>query len=316
MKRFLGVLICAIALNSCDDGDLVVDKIDFSAVQTQKCSENNLLYKLNDKESLILKLPVGTFANNPTALGEPTILDVNATNQVVYSFYTGKVASGNICDLIAPATPNVNSQWKASSGKIQIVITDSKKLDETNNSTRITGYNTNIVFKNITFDKGDGTSQFYETFAFGDYTNTIVPLPFGFNELLNICSATNQVYKFSESESFTLNIDKALIANEVTAPNVPRTGVIGATVNKLAYSLFNIGVVTADYFCKATIPSSPVVSQEWLGKIGGIIEVTTTTSGPTTFKHTITLKNVTLVKGNSNFQLGTSYKFGELQTTK
>lgn len=315
MKRFLGILICTIALGGCDDGDLIVDKIDFSAVEAQSCTTNNLIYKLNENESLILKVPAATFTNNPTVPGVPITLNIDATNQVVYSFYNGKVASGNICDVIPPATPTINSQWKASSGKIEIVVTANKKLDETNNSTRITGYNNNIVFKNITFDKGNGTSQFYETFTFGDYTKTIDPLPFAFNGLLNICS-NGQVYGFSPSESFTLNIDSALIANEVTAPNTPRTGVIGATVNKLVYSLFTNGVVSPDYFCQATVPLLPTVSQEWLGKIGGIIEVTTTTNGPNVFKHVIILKNVTLVKGNSNFQLGTSYKYGELQTIK
>jgi hypothetical protein len=315
MKRFLGILICTIALNSCDDGDLIVDKIDFSEVKTESCTTNNLLYKLNDNESLILNVPTTTFTNNPTVPGVPTILDVNATNQVVYSFYNGKVVSGNICDLIPPATPNVNNQWKASSGKIEIVTTDIKKLDETNNSTRITGYNNNIVFKNITFDKGDGTSQFYETFTFGDYTKTVDPLPFAFNGPLNRCT-TGEVYEFSPSESFTLYIDDALIANEDTPIGSPRTGAIGLVKNKLAYRLFTNGAVTPSYFCNATLPLLPTVSQEWLGKIGGIIEVTTTTSGPNSFKHIITLKNVTLEKGNSNFQLGTSYKYGELQTIK
>jgi hypothetical protein len=315
MKRFLGILICTIVFSSCDDGDLVVDKIDFSAVQTQSCTTNNLLYKLNDNESLILNVPATTFTNDPTVPGVPTTLNIDANNQVVYSFYNGKVGAGNICDVIPPATPNVNSQWKASSGKIEIVTTDIKKLDETNNSTRITGYNNNIIFKNITFDKGDGTSQFYETFTFGDYTKTVDPLPFTFNGILNICS-NGQVYGFSPSESFTLNIDPALIVNEITAPNTPRTGVIGATVNKLVYSLFTNGVVSSDYFCQATVPLTPTVSQEWLGKVGGIIEVTTSTNGPNVFKHVIIFKNVTLVKGNSNFQLGNSYKYGELQTVK
>jgi hypothetical protein len=315
MKRFLGILICVIAFSSCDDGDLVVDKIDFSAVKTESCTTNNLLYKLNENESLILNVPAATFSNNPTVPGVPTSLNIDATNQVVYSFYDGKVISGNICDLIPPATPNVNSQWKASSGKIEIVTTDIKKLDETNNSTRITGYNNNIIFKNITFDKGNGTSQFYETFTFGDYTKTVDPLPFAFNGLLNRCT-TGEVYDFSPSESFTLYIDDALIANEVTPIGSPRTGAIGLVKNKLAYRLFTNGAVKPSYFCNTTVPLLPTVSQEWLGKIGGIIEVTTTTSGPSSFKHIITLKNVILEKGNSNFQLGASYKYGELQTVK
>lgn len=314
MKRFLGILICVLAFSGCDDGDLIVDTIDFSAVKTDGCSTNNLLYKLKDNESLILNIPSSTFASNPTVPGVPISLDVNATNQVVYSFYDGKVLSGNICDLIPPATPNINSQWKASSGKIEIVITDIKKLDETNNSTRITGYNNSIVFKNITFDKGNGTSQFYETFAFGDYIKTADTLPFAFEAVLNICSS-GQVYEFSTNESFTLDIDPALIVNEVTVPGSPRTGVIGAVKNKLVYRLFN-GIVPPEYFCQKTDPTLPTKNQEWLGKEGGIIEVTTTTSGPNSFAHTITFKNVTLVKENSNFQLGNSYKYGELQTIK
>jgi hypothetical protein len=315
MKRFLGILVCVIAFSGCDDGDLIVDTIDFTDVATSSCTENNLLFKLKESESLILNVPKETFPDNATEVGVPIVLDVNATNQVVYSFYDGKVATGNICDLIPPANPNVKDQWKASSGIIQITITDVKKLDETNNSTRITGYNNNIVFKNITFDKGNGTSQFYETFPFGDYLKSVDPLPFAFSGLLNICS-NGQVYGFSPSESFTLNIDPALIANEVTPVNAPRTGVIGTTVNKLVYSLFTNGIVSQDYFCKTTVPSLPTVSQEWLGKEGGTIEVTTTTNGPNSFVHIITFKNVTLIKGNSNFQLGTSYKYGELQTIK
>lgn len=315
MKRFLGVLICIMAFSGCDDGDLVVDTIDFSEVATKSCADNNLIYKLKEGEALILNLPEGTFTTKPTEVGKPTELIVGGENQVVYNFYDGKVVDGNICNLIPPATPNVKSQWKASDGIIQITTTATKKLDETTNSTRITAYNHNIVFKNITFKKEDGTSQFYESFAFGDYSKPVVALPFNFGILLNRCT-TGEVYGFSPSESFTLYIDDALIVNKETPIGSPRTGVIGAVKNKLAYRLFTNGVVSENYFCQTTLPLLPTVSEEWLGKIGGVIEVTTTTNGPNSFVHTIIFKNVTLEKDNSNFQLGTSYKYGELQTIK
>jgi hypothetical protein len=45
----------------------------------------------------------------------------------------------------------------------------SETLNETDNSTR-SGYNHNIVFKNITFAKA--TEQVYETFPFGDYVTS------------------------------------------------------------------------------------------------------------------------------------------------
>lgn len=312
MKRFLGILIGVFAFSACDDGDLVVDSIDFEEVTTSSCADNNLIFKLKESEALILNIPEETFVNDPTPVGVPTELIINETNQVVYSFYNGKVTAGNICDLIPPATPVINKQWKAASGIIQITTTAVKKLNETDNSSRITGYNNSIVFVNIKFDKGDGTNQFYETFVFGDYLKPVTALPFAFQDLLNRCTASGQVYKFNESESFTLDIDPELLENAVTS--TPRIGTIGAVKNKLVYRLYKGGVLPPEYFCQSTDPIFPVVSQEWLGKIGGTIEVTTTTNGPNTFKHTIVLKNVTLESKNSNFQLGDNYKYGELQT--
>jgi hypothetical protein len=309
MKRFLGILICVFAFAGCDDGDLVIETVDFSEISTSSCSENNLLFKLKEGEALILNVPEETFAESPTPVDTPIKLAINNENQVVYNFYNGKVAAGNICDLIPPATPTINKQWNASSGVIEITTTAVKKLDETNNSTRITGYNSYITFRNITFKKDDGTTQFYETLPFGDYLKSVDPLPFKFQDLLERCSDSGQLYKYHESEAFTLDIDPALIQNIPTEPNSPRIGTIDGEKNKLVYRLYN-SIIPSEYFCQPKDPALPTVNQTWLGKPGGTIEVTTTTSGPA-FKHVIILKNVTLEKGNSNFRLGDSYKFGE-----
>lgn len=317
MKRFLGILICVFAFSSCDDGDLVVDTIDFVDAATSECSNNNLIFKIKESESLILNIPKETFVNNPTPPNEPTELTIIPANkEVVYNFYNGKVATENICGIIDLPGISINKQWNAASGVIQITTTAIKSLDEANNSTRITGYNNSIVFKNITFKKEDGTTQFYKTFPFGDYKKTVASLPFGFSGLLDICSNNGQVYDYSESESMTLdNIDPLLIVNVVTPIDAPRTGVIGADKNKLAYRLFTNGILRPEYFCQTNTPILPTVSEEWLGT-EGTVEVTTTTSGPDTFKHTIVLKDVTLEKDDSNFQLGNNYKYGELTTRK
>lgn len=315
MKRFIGILCCAIAFSACDDGDLVVDTINFDEITTSTCGEaNNLLFKLKGSESLILNVPAATFKEDATAEDTPIKLDINKTNQVVYNFYDGKVTSDNICDLIPPATPKVKTQWNASSGIIQITTETVKSSNETDNSTKITGYKHNIIFKNITFAKGDGTTQFYESFIFGDYLKTITPLPLTFDQTLSLCDS-GLVYESNATESLTLKIDPALILNEVTPADKPRTGTIGSVKNILVYRLFN-SVVTSDYFCAATEPTVPTVKEEWLGKAGAIIEVTTTTVTANTFKHTIVLKKVSLEKGNSNFLLGDKYLYGELQTIK
>jgi hypothetical protein len=318
MKRFLGILICILAFNSCDDGDLILEDINFEDVDTQSCDTNDIIYKLKEKEALLLEISKSVFVNEPTVPGTPTIIDIdNVTNQVVYRFYNGTISTENICNTIPPALPNVTDQWTASSGKIQIITTTIKSTDAANNSTRITGYNHNITFKNITFDKGDGTNIKHETFPFGDYTTPPTnALPFGFEQVIKQCSTSKQLYNRTSSEALTIdNIDPALIVNTETPLNTPRTAVIGSVNNKLTYRLYSNGVLTDDYFCNTTVPVLPSISEEWNAVNGGIIEVTTIKNGTTAYKHTIVLKNVVLKKGNSDFKLGDSFPYGDLITS-
>lgn len=318
MKKVLGLLVFVLALNGCDDGNLIQEDINFEDVATQSCSTNNIIFKLKEKEALLLEIPSTTFVNEPSVVGAPTTIDISTSNRVVYRFYNGAVVNNNICETIAPATPIVTDQWTATAGKIQIFTTAIKTLNTTENSTRITGYNHNIVFKNITFAKSNGT-QVYETFPFGDYITTSNSLPFLFDKTVEKCNSSNLIYNHTSSEALTLNIDPSLIANAATSLNSPRTGVIGTTSNVLSYRLFT-GLLTGDYFCGATTPATPTISQQWnavsgVNGINGIIEVTTTTNGPNAFKHTIVLKKVTLKKGNSDFLLGDNYIYGDLLTT-
>jgi hypothetical protein len=266
----------------------------------------------------LLEIPTSSFTNEPTEIGTPTEITISGSNRVVYRFYNGTVAANNICETIPPATPSVTDQWTATGGTIQIITTAIKTTNTTDNSTRISGYNHNIIFKNITFTKANGT-QVYETFPFGDYVTTTTSLPFGFDETTERCTANtpNLLYNYSGSEALTLDIDPSLIDNTVTPLNSPRTGILGTTTNKLTYRLY-AGLIPTSYFCNTSIPTTPAISQEWnaiagVSGISGIVEVTTTTNG-TGFKHTIVLKKATLKKGNSDFSLGDSYIYGDLLT--
>ena len=309
-----------ILLNGCDDGDLTLETIDFEDATTKNCTDNDIIYKLKENEALLLEIPKTSFVNDPTVPGTPTVINIdNSTNRVVYRFYNGKVADDNICNTIPPATPYVNDQWVATSGKIEITTTTITQSGSIAGSTEITGYNHLIVFKNITFDKGNGT-QVYETFVFGDYTTTSTPLPFDFDQNLEQCSSSpKDVYNYIGSEALTLeNLDTDLIVNAETPLNTPRTALIGAIKNKLTYRLYN-GLLTPGYFCNTVPPILPTISEEWNGQNGvanvsGIIEVTTIKSGTTAFKHTIIIKNATLKYKNSSFKLGDAYTYGELTT--
>lgn len=313
MKRVVSLLVFALLLNGCDDGDLIQEDISFEDVATQNCTTNNIIYKLKDSEALILEVVGFTF---PTETKSQE-LDISASNRVLYRFYNGAVTSSTICETIPPATPIVVDQWTTSGGKIVINTTAVKTTNTTDNSTKITGYNHNITFKNITFVKSNGT-QVYETFPFGDYVISATPLPFAFNKTLEQCSSSKQLYDYNSSEALILDIDPTLIVNEATPLNAPRTGLISDTKNKLTYRLFS-GLLTGAYFCNTTFPATPAVSEEWIAVAGvanesGIVEVTTTTLG-TGFKHTVVLKKAKMKKGSSDFILGENYIYGELLTT-
>lgn len=318
MKRALSLLSLVLLLNSCNDGNLTVENISLDNAEIQSCSTNNLIYKLKGNQSLLLDIPQSSFTNEPSLVDSPTVIDINTVNRVVNRFYSGTVSTSSICGSIPPATPIVTDEWDATNGKIQI-FTTAIKTTNPDNSTKITSYKHNIVFKNISFSKNSGGTQLYETFAFGDYVTPATTLPFSFDKTLEQCTSSKQIYDYnaSTSEALTLDVDPALIVNTVTPSNTPRTGLIGATVNKLTYQLFS-GLLTSAYFCTTTIPTTPPISEEWIAvtgvsNISGIIEVTTV-AGTSGFEHTIVLKNVTMKKGNSDFKLGDSYIYGKLLT--
>ena len=313
MKRILCLLSLLLFITACDDGNLTVDVIDFSDVAAQKCSAKDVIYKIKDSEMLFIEIPGATFTENETLLGAPIEVPISSTVKVTYRKYASTVTSLNICPTAPDATPNLIEQWKATSGTIQITSTAVKSTDLTDNSSRITGYIYNIVFKNITFQKPTGP-QVYTTFVFGNYSRTTDPLAFGFDHELDKCTSSTKIYDFLGSVVFTLDVGadySTLFASEVTT--TPRTALINAT-HKLSYRLYS-GTITDANFCAGTI-STP--TQQWdaidgIAGTSGIIEVTTTTLGGQ-FQHTIRLKKVTLKKGNSDFTLGDDYLFGTLIT--
>lgn len=320
MKRVISLLVIVLLFSNCDDGDLTLETINFDDITTiQNCNANNILYKLREKESLLLDIPKTAFINNPTPVGEPILIDIdNADYRVIYRFYNGTVSSENICNSIPPATPAVTDQWTGISGKIQITTTTTTSKSTTDNITRITGYNHNITFKNITFERASG-NQVYETFPFGDYTTTPeFNTPLVFDQVIEQCETSKQIYNYGETEAEALtidNIDPTLIVNTETPLNTPRTGYIGATQNKLTYRTYK-NTLDASYFCNATTPPTPGINEEWNGVNGlgtsGVIEVTTIKNGNTSYKHTIVIKNASLKKGNNIINLGENYIYGVL----
>lgn len=322
MKRILSIFLLLLLITACDDGDITVDVIDFSEATAQKCSDKDVIYKVKDSEMLLIEIPVeATLTEDETPADAPIQLQINATNKVTYRKYNGTVSANNICPTIPDGTPNVIEQWTAIDGIIEIKATAIKTTNTTTGFVSISGYRYDIAFKNITFQKPNGTQR-YDDFPFGNYNTTSSSLAFGFDTIANksTCSSTdNRIFNFSGSEALIFDTaNYSTLFPDAETAGTPRTALISSE-NKLTYRLFD-GTINNAYFCAATVPAIPDPKQEWnaldgVDTVSGMIEVTTVASGTGTgFSHTIHLKNVILKKGNTTFSLGNDYTFGSFES--
>lgn len=327
MKKVLGIFAVVFLLISCDDGDLVFENINFDDVTANKC--DNKIYKLNGEEALILKIGssvtdenfLSAFPDEPTTVGQPTSITINnSTNKVVYRLYDGQVENENICDAIPAAFPNIREEWEATSGTIEIITTmiiAENTAVGFEGGQKITGYQNNIVFKNITFRKADGTTQVYDEFPFGIFTKAAsTTLPFNFGDIaLQKCPSSSIVFKTIGTEAFSINLDPTLL--DSNSLGVVKTGVVSADLNAVNYYIFATGtVINAELLCAATPAVSP--THRWVGVDGeanfsGLVEVVSAAlPGGNGFSYTIRLKKVTLKKGRNEFVLADNYLFGTL----
>ena len=147
MKKLIVLVASVFMLQACDDGDITLESFNFDTVNIQECPDNNLIFKINGDEMLLINIPESSFPTEETPDGSPEIIEVNSTNQIIYRIYSGTVTDNSICDLIPPATPTVQDEWNATGGTIEI-ITD--KLFATDGVTQI-GLTHTIKFVNVTF---------------------------------------------------------------------------------------------------------------------------------------------------------------------
>ncbi len=173
MKKLFGLLVCALLISSCDDGDIVLQSFNFNNVAIQKCSDKEVLFKINKDELLLLDIPSTYFPNEITPDGEPRIATVSSTNRILYRKYNGNASNNVICADVPPASPTVLNEWGAANGgTIEIITTARTVTDEITGEVTITGYNHQIKFINIQF-VGAQDSFVFDEYLYGTYTTTL-----------------------------------------------------------------------------------------------------------------------------------------------
>ena len=164
MKKLIVLVASVFMLQACDDGDITLESFNFDTVNIQESPDNNLIFKINGDEMLLINIPESSFANVETPDGSPRIINVSTSNQIIYRIYSDNVSANNICATIPPATPVVKKEWNATGGTIEI-ITDALYASD---GITITGYNHNIKFVNVNFSGSSNSFSFTE-YNFGNY---------------------------------------------------------------------------------------------------------------------------------------------------
>jgi len=161
--------------SSCDDGDIVLENLNFGNATISTCSPatvaSGLLFKANESEILLINIPPTTFDSVTSTVENPKVLTIS-NDQILYRKYSGKVSNSVICDAIPPASPSVIDQWTGQpGGTIEIITTDIVSTNQTTGVRSITGYSNVIYFKNLQL-KNDQNGFVYESYYFGEYIVT------------------------------------------------------------------------------------------------------------------------------------------------
>lgn len=312
MKKVFSAFICLFLLNSCDDGDIVVETFDFGTAAVQKCSNNDILLKTSGNQLMLLNIGPEYFKNTE---GVQTYTILNSTD-IIYRSYTGAVTNSSICATIPPSTPSVVDEYNVNSGgTVQVTTTMIPTVDATSLSTRIT-YSHLIKFKNVQFVNNAATISFPE-YLFGTYTSANNVLSFSFpNAEIQTCS-DNKIFLKNGGQFLLLDLPAGSYPNQVGTQTIN----LGDTA-KATYRMFTSTTTSVDFpaslACSTTTPSPFVLSEEWVADEGVATIVTTEIFDPTNttvigYKHNIKFQNIKYKKGTQSFT-HPEFTFGDYTT--
>lgn len=296
MKKIAGLLLVAISLTACDDGDLVFEKLNFDGKQIQKCPDNELYFKINDTELLLVDFSdtrdsiSGSMLNPAAPLNEPQELLTSGTTKIYYRTYDAPIAANAICSLLAPANPKVTSEYTSlAGGKINYTRTMIPAVSE---SAVNVNYTYTINFENITLT--NGTSEIkYAILPYGSYIYDTSKISFNFTNSFFNCNNVLNSYKNDEYIEIKLPEDFVF-------PITTQTQVINLNnTNLLRYFIFK-EFLTVDPDDRCTFPTEPV-KEEWL-VTNGSLQIETKVTG-SNISHNLKLIQAQFKKDESTFSV-------------
>ena len=126
-RVFLIFILCF--FNSCDDGDLIIETIDFNDISISFCESattvnSTLFFKIKTTEALVLELQSGLLKNEVSA--DTIVSTVPGQSQLIYRTFSDNVSSNYFCDAVPPIIPTVSDEFEAESGEVLITTVQSE----------------------------------------------------------------------------------------------------------------------------------------------------------------------------------------------
>ncbi|WP_396634969.1 hypothetical protein [Maribacter sp. R86514] len=128
MKKYL-LIVCSILFFNCNDGDLQIETVDFDSIDTiESCNDispttENVLFKINGDEALILNLP-SQLLNNEVSTATGIESAVPGSSQITYRIFSETVSSSYFCDSPPPLTPTFLEEIEAEGGSIIVTTVE------------------------------------------------------------------------------------------------------------------------------------------------------------------------------------------------
>lgn len=122
MRRIF-FFILLVAMVSCDDGDFVIESLEFDDTDVEASCDDTTLYKISDNATEALIMEITSSSIDLFSLDTLTYTINNSTNKVLYRIFDDEVTDSYFCQNVPPTSPLVTEEWYAPSGTIIIVTT-------------------------------------------------------------------------------------------------------------------------------------------------------------------------------------------------
>lgn len=302
MKKIVGLLLVAISLTACDDGDLVFENLNFNGKPIQKCPDNELYFKTNDTELLLVDFSntingvKGSVLDTLAPLGETQNLLTSNTTKIYYRTYDAPISANAICSLLAPANPKVTSEYTSlPGGKIFYTRLITPIVTETAVNVN---YTYTINFENITLT--NGTSEIkYATLPYGSYAYDTSKMNFNFTN--NFIDCNNVLVGKTSTEIVQIQLPEDFVF-----PTTNQTQTINLnSTNLLRYYVFR-NPFTVEEGSECELPNEPI-KEDWQVNNGSLqIETTVITNGTGTitgYRHNLKLIQAQFKKDDTTFSV-------------